>query len=191
GMTERRLEELLARRVLVLDGAMGTMLQRHRLDETAFRGERLRDHPAELRGNNDILCITQPGIVRAVHEAYLEAGADIIETNTFNATAVSQRDYRCEHLVREINVAAARIAREAADAFSTAERLRYVAGVLGPTNQTASLSPDVNRPGFRTVDFDALAAAYREAADGLLEGGADLLMVETIFDTLNAKAALF
>src|SRR5690606_12248092 len=190
-MNERRLEELLARRVLVLDGAMGTMLQRHRLDETAFRGERLRDHPAELRGNNDILCLTQPGIVRAVHEAYLEAGADIIETNTFNATAVSQRDYRCEHLVRELNLAAAQLARAAADAHSTPEKPRFVAGILGPTNQTASISPDVNRPGHRSIDFATLAAAYREAVEALLDGGVDVLMVETIFDTLNAKAALF
>ncbi|HEX7029580.1 MAG TPA: methionine synthase [Gammaproteobacteria bacterium] len=185
------MEKMLAERVLVLDGATGTMLQNLRLDEAAFRGERLRDHSHDLKGNNDILCLTRPEAVRGVHDAYLEAGADIIETNTFNATSISQRDYACEHLVREINIAAARIARGAADAFSTPEKPRLVAGVLGPTNQTASLSPDVNRPGFRTVDFDALAAAYREAVEGLLDGGADRRMVETIFDTLNAKAALF
>src|SRR5690606_28756097 len=185
------IRNLLEQRILVLDGATGTMLQQLGLDEAAFRGERLRDHAHDLKGNNDILCLTRPEAVRGVHDAYLEAGADIIETNTFNAPAISQRDDHCAQLVRAINVAAAGLAREAADAFSTAERPRYVAAVLGPTNQTASLSPAVNRPGFRTVDFDALAAAYREAAGGLLEGGADLLMVETIFDTLNAKAALF
>ncbi|HEX7046823.1 MAG TPA: methionine synthase [Gammaproteobacteria bacterium] len=185
------IEKLLAERILVLDGATGTMLQNLALDEADFRGERLRNHSHDLKGNNDILCLTRPEAVRGVHDAYLDAGADIIETNTFNATSISQRDYACEHLVREINVAAARIARDAADAFSTPEKPRFVAGVLGPTNQTASLSPDVNRPGFRTVDFDGLVVAYREAVEGLLDGGADLLMAETIFDTLNAKAALF
>ena len=185
------LEDALARRVLVLDGAMGTMLQRLQLDEAAFRGARLQHHPRDLQGNNDILCLTRPQAVRDVHDAYLAAGADIIETNTFNATAISQRDYGCESLVREINYEAARIARQAAEAHATPDRSRFVAGVLGPTNQTASLSPDVNRPGYRTVDFDDLAIAYREASEALLDGGVDVLMVETIFDTLNAKAALF
>lgn len=185
------IERILSERILVLDGATGTMLQQYKLREQDFRNEALRDHAHDLQGNNDLLCLTRPDIVTAVHRAYLEAGADIIETNSFNATSVSQRDYACEHLVREINLASARLARAAADEFSTAEKPRFVAGVLGPTNQTASLSPDVNRPGFRTIDFRTLADAYREAAEALLDGGIDLLMVETIFDTLNAKAALF
>lgn len=185
------IESLLRHRILVLDGATGTMLQAHALDEAAFRGERFALHSHDLQGNNDILCLTQPAIVREVHAAYLAAGADIIETNTFNATSISQRDYGCEDLVHEINREAARLARESADAFSTPEKPRFVAGVLGPTNQTASLSPDVNQPGYRSVSFTLLAEAYREAVDGLLDGGVDLLMVETIFDTLNAKAALF
>ncbi|MFO0996515.1 MAG: methionine synthase [Alphaproteobacteria bacterium] len=191
--TARRaaLEAALGQRILVLDGAMGTMLQRHKFDENAFRGSRFADWPRELRGNLDILSLTQPTAIRDVHAAYLAAGADIIETNTFNATRISQADYGAESLVRELNIAGARLAREAADAASTEDRPRFVAGVLGPTNRTASISPDVNNPGLRNTNFDALAEAYAEAAEGLIEGGADLLLIETIFDTLNAKAAIF
>ena len=188
-----RLDTLLAQRVLVLDGAMGTMIQAHRLTEADYRGERFAGWPVDLRGNNDLLCLTRPDIVRGIHQAYLDAGADIVETNSFNSTAISMADYRMEELVGELNRAAARLAREAADQFEARDpsRPRYVAGVLGPTSRTASLSPDVNDPAFRNVTFDQLAATYGEAATALLEGGADLLLVETIFDTLNAKAALF
>ena len=189
--TESRLRELLARRILILDGAMGTMIQRYKLDEAAFRGERLVDHPVDVRGNNDLLVLTRPDVVREIHEAYLEAGADLIETNTFGATSIAQDDYRLGHLAYEMNVAAATIARAACDRFSTADKPRFVAGALGPTPKTASISPDVNDPGARNVTFDQLVAAYGEQARGLLDGGADLLLVETIFDTLNAKAAMF
>jgi 5-methyltetrahydrofolate--homocysteine methyltransferase len=184
---------LARERILVLDGAMGTMVQGYGLSEAEFRGERFRDHPRELRGDNDLLSLTRPDVVRAIHDAYLEAGADIIETNTFTATAIAQADYGLESVVQEMNVAAARIAREAADAFEAREpgRPRYVCGALGPTNRSASISPDVTDPGARNVRFDDLVAAYGVAADGLVEGGVDLLVVETIFDTLNAKAALF
>ncbi|HEU5305377.1 MAG TPA: methionine synthase [Gemmatimonadales bacterium] len=187
------LQPLLARRILVLDGAMGTMIQSYRLGEQDYRGERFAGWPRDLKGNNDLLSLTQPSIVRAIHAAYLEAGADILETNSFNSTAISMADYGMEELVYELNYAAARLARDAADEFEerAPEVPRYVAGVLGPTNRTASLSPDVNDPGFRNVSFDELVAAYGEAIRGLLDGGADLLLVETIFDTLNAKAALF
>ncbi len=181
------------RRILVLDGAMGTMLQAHRLGEEDYRGILLRDHPRDVKGNHDLLCLTQPDIVRGVHEAYFAAGADIVTTNTFNGTAISQIEYGTVHLVGEINRAAARLAREAADAATrrTPDRPRFVAGSLPPTNRTASLSPDVDRPGLRTVTFAELAAAYTEQAEALLDGGVDILLVETIFDTLNAKAALF
>ena len=184
---------LARERILVLDGAMGTMIQRYELTEADFRGERFREHPRDLRGNNDLLALTRPDVVRAIHEAYLEAGADIIETNTFSSTAIAQSDYGLEGIVRELNAQAARIARAAADEYEAREpgRPRYVAGALGPTNRTASISPDVNDPGARNVRFDELVEAYTEAAEGLIEGGADLLLVETIFDTLNAKAALF
>jgi 5-methyltetrahydrofolate--homocysteine methyltransferase len=187
------LEPLLARRILVLDGAMGTMIQSYRLDEPDYRGERFASWPRDLKGNNDLLSLTQPSIIRAIHSAYLEAGADILETNSFNSTAVSMADYGMEELVYELNHASARLAREVADEFErrAPEVPRYVAGVLGPTNRTASLSPDVNDPGFRNISFDELVTAYGEAVRGLLDGGADLLLVETIFDTLNAKAALF
>jgi 5-methyltetrahydrofolate--homocysteine methyltransferase len=183
----------IAQRILVLDGAMGTMIQSYALDEQDFRGERLRAHPKDLRGNNDLLTLTRPDVIAEIHRAYLEAGADLLETNTFNAQVISQADYGTEALVYELNVAAARLARREADAMTarTPERPRFVVGVLGPTNRTASLSPDVNDPGYRSVTFAELAAAYRTQAEGLLEGGADLLMVETIFDTLNCKAALF
>src|SRR3954470_17781597 len=184
---------MLARRILVLDGAMGTMIQTYQLGEQDYRGERFRDWPRDLRGNNDLLSLTQPGIIRAIHSAYLDAGADILETNCFNSTAISMADYGMEHLVYELNRTAARLARESADEFERAESdsPRFVAGVLGPTNRTASLSPDVNDPGFRNVRFEDLVDTYGEAIRGLLDGGADLLLVETIFDTLNAKAALF
>jgi 5-methyltetrahydrofolate--homocysteine methyltransferase len=188
-----RLPALLAERILLLDGAMGTMIQGHRLKEPDYRGARFADWPVDLRGNNDLLCLTRPELILGIHTAYLEAGADIVETNSFNSTAVSMADYRMEALVGELNRAAAALAREAADAFEARDptRPRFVAGVLGPTSRTASLSPDVNDPGFRNVTFDQLVATYSEAALALIEGGADLLMVETIFDTLNAKAALF
>jgi 5-methyltetrahydrofolate--homocysteine methyltransferase len=186
-----RLPDLLARRVLVLDGAMGTMLQREALNEADYRGEHFAATARDLKGNHDLLCLTRPAVVGAIHTAYLAAGADIIETNSFNATAISQREYGTEAAVGAINAAAARVARAAADAAETAERPRYVAGVLGPTSRTASLSPSVEDPGFRNITFDELAVAYAEAARALLTGGADVLMVETIFDTLNAKAALF
>jgi 5-methyltetrahydrofolate--homocysteine methyltransferase len=185
------LPALLARRIAILDGAMGTMIQRHRLDEADFRGARLREHPKDLKGNNDLLVLTRPQVVAQIHAAYLEAGADLIETNTFGATSIAQEDYGLAHLAREMNVAAARLARAEADRFATPERPRFVAGALGPTPRTASISPDVNDPGARNVGFDQLRDAYREQAEGLLEGGVDLFLVETIFDTLNAKAAIF
>ena len=182
----------MAERIVLLDGAMGTMIQRARLAEEDYRGERFRNWPKELRGNNDLLCLTQPQLVRDIHAQYLDAGADIIETNTFNSTSVALADYGMEGLARELNVAAARLATEAAREWEEKDpsRPRFVAGVLGPTNKTASLSPDVNDPGFRAITFDALVEAYKEALDGLLEGGIDLVLVETVFDTLNAKAAL-
>ncbi len=187
-----RLKELLGQRIVLLDGAMGTMIQQHKLDERAFRGERLRSHGRDLRGNNDILALTQPEVIASIHRAYLEAGADIIESNTFNATAISQADYATEALVPEINYRAARIARETADEFArVAGRPAFVAGALGPTSRMASLSPDVNDPGYRNVTFDGLVASYSEAARALLLGGADVLLIETIFDTLNAKAAIY
>jgi len=196
----RLLGPLLAQRILVIDGAMGTLIQSYQLDESGFRGaggqlgdKRFRDHPRDLRGDNDLLSLTRPDIVRAIHDAYLDAGADIIETNTFTATRIAQADYGLEPIVREMNAAAARLARDAADAAEAAEpdRPRFVAGALGPTNRTASISPDVNDAGARNVTFEQLAAAYREAAEGLIEGGADILLIETIFDTLNGKAAIF
>jgi 5-methyltetrahydrofolate--homocysteine methyltransferase len=201
-----RLEQALSQRILVLDGAMGTMLQAHALDEHGYRGERFGkgcdsnhrhehgEHSArDLRGNNDLLSLTQPHLIRDIHLAYLRAGADLVETNTFNSTSISQADYGLQHLVRELNREGAKLARAACDEVEreTPDLPRFAIGVLGPTSRTASLSPDVNNPGFRNVDFDELEAAYAEAAHGLIEGGADVVMVETIFDTLNAKAALF
>jgi len=198
-----RLEAALAERILVIDGAMGTMIQGYRLEEADYRGERFADgfdrrHPGDggshdLKGNNDLLSLTRPDIIGAVHTAYLDAGADLVETNTFNSTAVSQSDYRLQHLVRELNFESARLARARCDAAeaATPERPRFVIGVVGPTSRTASISPDVNDPGFRNTSFDALREDYRVAVDGLVDGGADVLMVETIFDTLNAKAALY
>jgi 5-methyltetrahydrofolate--homocysteine methyltransferase len=189
------LKEHLGQRILVLDGAMGTMIQTYQLSEADFRGERFADHHKDVQGNNDLLNLTQPAIIRAIHLAYLEAGADIIETNTFNATAISQADYDMDHLGYEMNLAAAQLATQARDEFEgkqpTPKRSRFVAGALGPTNRTASISPDVNDPSIRNVTFDQLAKAYAEATRGLMDGGVDLLLVETIFDTLNAKAAIF
>jgi 5-methyltetrahydrofolate--homocysteine methyltransferase len=185
------LPSLRQQRIAIIDGAMGTMIQRHRLGEADFRGERLADHPVDLKGNNDLLVLTRPDVIATIHRQYLEAGADILETNTFGATSIAQADYGLAHLAREMNVAAARLARDAADALSTPERPRFVAGALGPTPRTASISPDVNDPGARNTSFDELRDAYREQAEGLLEGGCDLFLVETIFDTLNAKAAIF
>ncbi|WP_091530341.1 methionine synthase [Fontimonas thermophila] len=188
-----RLDDLLRRRILVIDGAMGTMIQGYRLGEAEYRGARFADWHRDLKGNNDLLVLTQPAIIREIHEQYLAAGADIIETNTFNAQAISLADYGMEALAYELNVAAARLARQAADAWTarTPERPRFVAGAIGPTNRTASISPDVNDPGKRNVTFDELVAAYLEQARGLVDGGVDLLLIETIFDTLNAKAAIF
>ena len=187
------LRSLLAQRILVLDGAMGTMIQSYSLGEADYRGERFADFAHDLKGNNDLLCLTQPQIIKEIHAKYLAAGADILETNSFNATSISMADYHMEHLVPELNFAAAKLAREAADEATAANpaKPRFVAGVLGPTSRTATISPDVNDPGFRNVTFDQLRVAYLEAIDGLVKGGADILMVETIFDTLNAKAALF
>ena len=190
GNATARLEHLMRERILVLDGAMGTMIQRLMLDEADCRGERFADHPKPLQGAHDILCLTQGAAIRQIHEAYLEAGADIIETNTFNATSVGLAEYGLQAHIHAINEAAARLAREAADRFSSTERPRFVAGSIGPTNRTASLSPDVERPGYRAIRFDELAASYAEQIHGLLDGGADLLLIETVFDTLNAKAAL-
>lgn len=180
----------LKERILLLDGAMGSMIQRYKLAEADFRGNLLKDHPHPLQGNNDLLVLTRPDVIEAIHRQYLEAGSDIIETNTFNATSISQADYGTEHLVYDINLHGAQLARKVADELSTPDKMRFVAGALGPTNKTASLSPDVNRPAYRAVTFDDLYASYREQVTGLLDGGVDILLVETIFDTLNAKAAL-
>jgi 5-methyltetrahydrofolate--homocysteine methyltransferase len=189
----RALNEAARERILILDGAMGTMIQRYKLDESGYRGERFKDFTRDLRGNSDVLVLTQPDIIREIHAAYLEAGADIVETNTFNAQAISQSDYGLEDLAYEMNVAGAKLAREAADAWTarTPDRPRFVAGAIGPTNRTASISPDVNNPGFRNVSFDELVEAYATQARGLIDGGADIILIETIFDTLNAKAAGF
>ena len=178
-------------RILVLDGAWGVIIQNYRLSERDFRGWRFADHSSDLKGNNDLLVLTQPDIIREIGRAYLHAGADIIESNSFNSTSISQADYALESLVPELNETAARIARQVCDEFSTPERPRFVAGVLGPTNRTASLSPDVNDAGFRNVSFDALAETYADATRALIRGGADLIMIETVFDTLNAKAAVY
>lgn len=188
-----KIQDLLKERILVLDGAMGTMIQRHKLEESDFRGERFKNHPSPLKGNNDLLSITRPDIIKDIHMQYLDAGADIVETNTFSSTTIAQADYQLEPLAYELNYQSAKIAKEAADAFTKRDpsKPRFVAGALGPTNKTASLSPDVNNPGYRAVTFDDLRIAYKEQAKGLIDGGADLLLIETIFDTLNAKAALF
>ena len=187
------LTALLQQRILILDGAMGTMIQRHKLQEADYRGARFADHPFDLKGNNDLLLLTKPEVIRGIHAEYLAAGADILETCTFNATSLSQADYHLEAIVYELNVAGAKLAREVCDEFTAKDpaKPRFVAGVLGPTSRTASISPDVNDPGFRNVTFDDLVISYTEAIRGLTDGGADILLVETIFDTLNAKAALF
>ena len=185
------LKELLAQRILIIDGAMGTMIQRHKLEEADYRGERFADWASDLKGNNDLLVLTQPQIIQGIHEAYLDAGADIIETNSFNGTKVSMSDYHMEDLVSEINREAARIAKAACEKYSTPEKPRFVAGVLGPTSRTCSISPNVNDPAFRNITFDELKENYIEAAHALIEGGADILLIETVFDTLNCKAAIF
>ena len=191
--TASALERALAERILILDGAMGTMIQRHKLTEADFRGERFKDHPKDLQGNNDLLTLTRPELIRAIHEAYLEAGADLLETNTFNSTRVSQSDYKLEHLAAELNFEAAKLARACCAEAEARDpsKPRFVIGVLGPTSRTASMSPDVNDPGFRNISFDDLRDDYLDSARALVAGGADLVMVETVFDTLNAKAAVF
>jgi 5-methyltetrahydrofolate--homocysteine methyltransferase len=191
---EKRIAALRAaatRRILILDGAMGTMIQRHKLDEAGYRGQRFKDWPRDLKGNNDLLVLSQPEIIAEIHDAYLAVGSDIIETNTFNSQAISMADYGMETLAHELNLAAARIARAAADKWTkrTPDQPRFVAGAVGPTNRTASISPDVNNPGFRNVSFDELRTAYAEQIRGLIEGGVDMILMETVFDTLNAKAA--
>ncbi|MFC0261645.1 homocysteine S-methyltransferase family protein [Fontibacter flavus] len=184
---------LAKKKILILDGAMGTMIQRYKLSEEDFRTPELANHPKALKGNNDLLSLSRPDVIKSIHAAYLEAGADILETNTFSGTSIAQEDYGLSHLAYDINYHSAKIAREVADEFTAKnpEKPRFVAGALGPTNKTASLSPDVNDPGYRAITFDQLAAAYKEQVQGLLDGGADILLVETIFDTLNAKAALY
>jgi 5-methyltetrahydrofolate--homocysteine methyltransferase len=190
---EIALKAAAAKRILVLDGAMGTMIQSLRLTEADYRGERFKDWPSDLRGNNDLLNLTRPDDIRAFHLAYLRAGADIVETNTFSSTTIAQADYGMQDVAYELNLAGARLAREAAGIVTaeTPERPRFVAGAIGPTNRSASISPDVSNPGFRAVTFEDLTAAYGQAARGLIEGGADILLIETIFDTLNAKACIF
>jgi len=187
------IQQALQDRILVLDGAMGTMLQRYKFTEADFRGERFKDYPTPLQGNNDLLSITQPKAIKEVHAKYFEAGADIIETNTFSGTTIAMADYKMEDLVYELNFQSAKIAKEVADEFTKREphKPRFVAGSIGPTNRTASMSPDVNDPGFRAVTFDELRIAYKQQVEALMDGGVDLLLVETVFDTLNAKAALF
>lgn len=191
------IQQELEKRILILDGAMGTMIQRHQLDEAGYRGERFKNYTSDLKGNNDLLCLTQPSIIKNIHKEYLKAGADIIETNTFNAQRISLADYHMEDLAFEINIEAAKIARLAIEEFYIENKedenlqKRFVAGAIGPMNKTLSLSPDVNDPGFRAVTFDEVADAYFTQIDGLVKGGVDLLLIETIFDTLNAKAAIF
>ncbi|OBX25218.1 homocysteine S-methyltransferase family protein [Gelidibacter algens] len=187
------IKKALQHRILVLDGAMGTMLQRYNFSEEDFRGDRFKDYPTSLKGNNDLLSLTQPKAIADVHRKYFEAGADIVETNTFSGTSIAMADYNMESLVYELNFESAKIAKQVADEFTTAnpEKPRFVAGSIGPTNKTASLSPDVNRPEFRAITFDELRIAYKQQVEALIDGGVDVLLVETIFDTLNAKAALF
>jgi 5-methyltetrahydrofolate--homocysteine methyltransferase len=187
------IEDALQQRVLILDGAMGTMIQRYKLEEADFRGKRFKDHPDDLQGNNDLLSLTKPDIIQAIHEEYLEAGADLVETNTFSGTSVAQADYGLESIVYELNKRSAEIAKEATHKFTikNPDKPRFVIGSMGPTNRTASISPEVTDPAYRAITFDELAEAYKEQARGLVDGGADALLVETIFDTLNAKAALY
>lgn len=190
---QTRLEALAKERILIMDGAMGTMIQREKLQEADYRGERFKDWPTDLKGNNDLLVLTNPAVIEKVHNAFLEAGADIIETDTFNATSISMADYDMQEFVREMNVEGARLARRVADEWTakTPDKPRFVAGSIGPMNQALSISPDVNRPGYRAVTFDRVCASYKEQIEGLIEGGVDILLIETIFDSLNAKAAIF
>lgn len=191
---KEQLNAILGRRIMIIDGAMGTMIQRYKLQEADYRGDRFKDWHCDIKGNNDLLSLTRPDIIKAIHREYLDAGADIIETNTFNAQVISMADYDMQELAYEINVASARLAKEAAQEYREANpgsEPKFVAGAIGPMNKTLSLSPDVNNPGYRAVAFDEVAAAYYQQIKGLVEGGADVLLVETIFDTLNAKAALF
>ena len=187
----QQLPAILAQRIAILDGAMGTMIQRFKLTEAQYRGERFKDFPRDVKGNNELLSLTRPDVIRDIHEGYLAAGADLIETNTFGATRIAQEDYKMADLAREMNLESAKLARAACDKFSTPDKPRFVAGALGPTPKTASISPDVNDPGARNVNFEELRASYYEQVEALVEGGADVILVETIFDTLNAKAALF
>ncbi|MBG9375620.1 homocysteine S-methyltransferase family protein [Panacibacter sp. DH6] len=189
----KTIKDCLKERILIIDGAMGTMIQRYKLTEADYRGERFKDWKSDVKGNNDLLCITKPAVIKAIHKQYLEAGADIIETNTFSSTSIAQADYHMEDLAYELNVAAAQCAKEAADEYTQKDphKPRFVAGAIGPLNKTLSLSPDVNNPGFRAVTFDEVVAAYYTQIKGLVDGGADVLLVETIFDTLNAKAAIY
>ena len=192
-MKKPSIEEISKKRILVLDGAMGTMIQQHKLEEEDFRGERFKDYEHSLKGNSDLLSLTQPKIIQDIHRSFLDAGADILETNTFSANKFSLADYHMEELIEEFNYEGARIAREVADEYTekNPDKPRYVAGSIGPTTKTASISPDVNNPGYRAVNFEDLRKTYKDQAEALLKGGADLLLVETVFDTLNAKAALF
>ncbi|MDP4211792.1 MAG: homocysteine S-methyltransferase family protein [Bacteroidota bacterium] len=190
------IKSALDRRILIIDGAMGTMIQRYKLEEEDYRGERFKNWKSDVKGNNDLLSLTRPDIIKAIHKEYLEAGADIIETNTFSSTSIAQADYHMQSLAYELNVAAAKIARQAIDEFTINHQPstineKYIAGAIGPMNKTLSLSPDVNNPGFRSVSFDEVSGAYYEQVKGLVDGGVDLLLIETIFDTLNAKAAIF
>jgi len=194
-MTDKtdQLKQLMAERILVLDGAMGTMIQSYKLEEADYRGERFSDHPCDVKGNNDLLTLTRPDIIKAIHTAYFAAGCDIVETNTFNSTSIAMADYQMEDLVYELNKQGATLARSVADEYEkqNTKKPRFVAGVIGPTNRTCSISPDVNKPGFRNIAYMELVESYTEAIHGLIDGGSDLILVETIFDTLNAKAALF
>jgi 5-methyltetrahydrofolate--homocysteine methyltransferase len=190
----KTIKECLQERILIIDGAMGTMIQRHKLGEADYRGERFKDYPSDLKGNNDLLCLTQPEIIKGIHKEYLEAGADIIETNTFNAQRISLADYNMQDLAFEINLAAAKTARKAVEEYyqqTGAKEPKFVAGALGPLNKTLSLSPDVNNPGYRALTFDEAVDAYYEQVKALVEGGVDIILIETIFDTLNAKAAIY
>ena len=189
----KSVQQELKNRILVLDGAMGTMIQQYNFSEEDFRGTRFKNHPVDLKGNNDLLTITQPQAIKNIHKAYLKAGADIVETNTFSATSIAMADYKMEEYVYELNYLSAKLAKEAANEFTAInpKKPRFVAGAMGPTSKTASLSPDVNNPGYRAITFNQLKSAYQEQANALIDGGADILLVETVFDTLNAKAALF
>ena len=191
-MHKTDLQALLNKRILILDGAMGTMIQQYALDEDDFRGERLKNHHKSVRGNNDLLSLSKPDIIKTIHAAYFEVGADIIETNTFSSTTIAQADYSCEHLVYDLNYESARLAKEVAEKFTSLnpEKPRFVPGSIGPTNKTASISPDVNDPGFRAITFDELKQAFKEQMQALQDGGVDLFLIETVIDTLNAKAAL-